>query len=115
MIVFILKEALFYVWSNIVYIERGKHYSTVCITFRTEDEAKQQACEIRETSAYKLIPEYRNRRNTKVTVRAISNDVNPWGIFALVDQYGEIVSAEVIRDDMWSGGITMIFQILKQQ
>ena len=107
-----LREALFDVWSNIVYIERGKNFSTVCITFRNEDEAKQQACETRETATYKLIPQYRNRRNTKVTVRTISNDVGPWGVHALVGQYGQIVSAEVVRNDMWSGGISMEFQVL---
>ena len=58
------------------------------------------------------MPEYCGKRNTKVGVSNISNDVNPWLFVHFVAQYGNVARAEIIRRDMWSGGLKMDFQLL---
>ena len=52
------------------------------------------------------------RRNTKLTVRGIINDVNPWLVVTFVAQYWRVASAEVTRKDMSSEVVSMDLQVL---
>ena len=79
------------IWADIDYVERGKRFSTIVVSFRSEEEAQKQASATRQTQVHNLVPEYCGRRNTRVGVRNISNDVNPWLVVTFVTQYGHVV------------------------
>ena len=91
------------IWADIVCVERGKSFSSVYVTFRTEGEAQDQAKAIRQTPAHNLVPEYMGKRNIRLTVRGISNDVDTWLVVTFVIQYGRVVSAEVTRNVVGRG------------
>ena len=38
-----LRGAMADIWSDIAYIERGRRFSSICVTFETEEEAQDQA------------------------------------------------------------------------
>ena len=70
-----LQEAMEDIWSSIVYIERGRKFSTIVVGFGSEKEAQMQASRTRQTRTHNLVPEYCGRRSTRIDVRNISHDV----------------------------------------
>ncbi len=87
-----------------LYIEKGAAYGTVGVLFNSEGTAEGEAAVVRVTPIHTLVPQYMGKRNTRVVVRNLSNEVDPWLVVTFVAKYGRVVSAEVIRADMWSEG-----------
>ncbi|CAI9737124.1 XP_029640472.1uncharacterized protein LOC115215450 [Octopus vulgaris] len=95
------------IWEKIKFITRGKRYGTVETRFGTEEEAREQSMNPLRTEAITLLPIYRGRRVSRITVINIPPEVDPEqivaGVTAGLEEKLEIRDATVEDAKKWQG------------